>query len=205
MLQRLRYLTQMYHYLLKWYKLSDYPPETTHIRGMPIRTFEALLHTISSRFILYGLSRTNSYNNRAISTLAVESFFSDLNRYEFSGLGSPKSVDIPKLLSHIVHVNTTKHNPQRGFEFVTSTRDNYPCYLMEMEGQDENAEIFANCNFDVLDHKRNKIPTKLFSLSKPKCITRGKRGITELFHIDESRLTSEQRLGKNVDISTLNF
>ena len=135
----------------------------------------------------------------------MKASFSDLNRYEFSGLGSPKSVDIPKLLSHIVHVNTTKHNPNRGFEFVTSTRDNYPCYLMEMEGNEDDGEVFASCAFDVIDHKRNKIPSKFFSLSKPKCITRGKRGIRELFRIDESRLTSEQRLGKKVDISSLNF
>ena len=204
-IERLKYLRDMYHYLLNWYKLSDYPPQTTHVRGMPIRTFEALLHTISSRFILYGLSKSKSYNNRAISTLAVESFFSDLNRYEFSGLGSPKSVDIPKLLSHIVHVNTTKHNPNRGFEFVTSMRDNYPCYLMEMQGHEDEGEVFASCAFDVIDYKRNKRPIKLFSLSKPKSITRGKRGIRELFRIDESRLTAEQRLGKKVDITSLNF
>ena len=99
---------------------------STHIDGIPIKTFEALLHCISTRFSLYQLSSTNSYNTRAISTLAVESFFSDLARYEFSGLGAPKSVDIPKLISHVVHLNTTKHNPDHGFKFTTSTRDNYP-------------------------------------------------------------------------------
>ena len=45
---------------------------------------------------------------------------------------APKSVDIPKLITHIVHVNTTKHDPKCGFEFTMSTRDNYPCYLLSL-------------------------------------------------------------------------
>ena len=84
--------------------LSDYPPPGSHIQGIPIKTYEALLHSISTRFSLFGLSSKQKYNTRAISTLAVESFFSDLTRYEFSGLGAPKAVDIPKLLSHVVHI-----------------------------------------------------------------------------------------------------
>ena len=47
-------------------------------------------------------------------------------RYEFSGLGAPNAVDIPKLISHIVHLNTTKHDSKCGFEYTSSTRDNYP-------------------------------------------------------------------------------
>ena len=201
--QRLRDLNMMYRYMLTWYRLSDYPPETTHIRGMPIKTFEAILHTISTRFILYGLCDDKSFNNRAISTLAVESFFSDLNRYEFSGLGAPKSVDIPKLLSHIVHVNTTKHDPSRGFEFITSTRGNYPCYLMEVPESIRKQSM--NHPFDFPSKRKKKEKLSKLTLSKPKCITRGTRGIRELFRIDESRLTDEQRLGKKVDITKLNF
>ena len=72
-----------------------------------------------------------SYNSRSISTLAVESFFSDLSKFEFRGLGAPKAVDIPKLIYHVMYLNTMKHDPKRGFEFTTSTRDNYPVYLME--------------------------------------------------------------------------
>ncbi|MCG8622193.1 MAG: hypothetical protein MJE68_09400, partial [Proteobacteria bacterium] len=125
---RITYWNDMYSFLLEKCDISEYPPPTTHVQGIPIKTFEALLHSISTRFSLYGMSKCNSYNTRAVSTLAVESFFSDLTRYEFSGLGAPKSVDILKLISHVVHINTTKHNPNRGFEFTTSTRDNYPVY-----------------------------------------------------------------------------
>ena len=93
--QRLFNLHKMYEYLLSTVNLADYPPPMRHIAGLPIKTFEALLHTISTRFSLFVLAKKNCYNTRAVSTLAVESFFSDLSRYEFSGLGAPKAVDIP--------------------------------------------------------------------------------------------------------------
>ena len=108
---RLLHLNKMYNYLVSLLELSHYPPNRTHVAGIPIRTYEAMLHSISTRFTLFTLSSTNSYNTCAISTLAVESFFSDLTRFEFSGLGAPKSVDIPKLITHIVHINSTKHDP----------------------------------------------------------------------------------------------
>ena len=65
----------MYELLISKLKLADYPPPTTHVNGIPIRTFEAILHNISTRFSLFILASENSYNTRAISTLAVESFF----------------------------------------------------------------------------------------------------------------------------------
>ena len=114
-----------------------------YIGGIPIKTFEALLHCISTRFSQFCISSTHSYNIRSISTLAVESFFSDLARYEFSGLGAPKAVDIPKLISHVVHLNTTKHDSERGFEYTTSTRANYPVYLLESEGRNSDNNIFG--------------------------------------------------------------
>ena len=128
--ERLTNLYKMHEYLNSLMYLNHYPPVKTHICGIPIRTYEALMQSISTRFTLFHLSSTHCYNARAISTLAVESFFSDLNQFEFSDLGAPKSVDIPKLITHIVHVNTTKHDPKCGFEFTTSTRDNYPFYML---------------------------------------------------------------------------
>ena len=76
-------------------------------------------------------------------------FFSDLNRFVFSGLGTPKSVDIPKLITHIVHVNTTKHDPKCGFEFTTSMRDNYPCYLLSSNVTFAGQVHFQTHPFDI--------------------------------------------------------
>ena len=198
--RRLTYLQSMYDYLLDKVSLSDYPPPSTHVCGIPIKTFEALLHCISTRFILFVLSSKKSYNTRAVSTLAIESFFSDLTRYEFSGLGAPKAVDIPKLISHIVHINTMKHDPLCGFEFTTSTRDNYPTYFMELDEGEMSYYDFKNHPFDKSRNRRKKSMHKLDSLSKPKGITRGGKGIRQFLAIDETKLNMEQGFGKKIKL-----
>ena len=138
-------------------------------------------------------------NTRAISTLAVESFFSDLTRYEFSGLGAPKAVDIAKLILHLVHINTLKHNPNRGFEFTTSTQDNYPTILMEDEPMVSDPGLFKTHNFDLPTTKKTK-SKRWFTLAKPKEVTKGAKGVWQYFKIDESKFSAEQRLGHNVNI-----
>ena len=142
--------------MLEKLQLDDYPPATTHIAGIPVKTYEAILHCISKRFTLFNLSSSKSYDSRSISTLAVESFFSDLSKFEFGGLAAPKAVDIPKLISHIVYLNTTKHDQKRGFEFTTSTRDNYPLYLMEYPEDNSDTNEFKNHLFDKYRHIKKK-------------------------------------------------
>ena len=174
--ERLEKLQSMYEYMIAKCNMSDYPPPGSHIRGIPIKTYEALLHSISTRFSLFGLSSKQKYNTRSISTLAVESFFSDLTHYEFSGLGAPKAVDIPKLLSHVVHINTLKHNPDRGFKFTTSTHDNYPTILLENETDITNDGLFCSSNFKIPSFKKGKTK-RWFNLSKPKEVTKGAKGV----------------------------
>ena len=76
---RLWHLNNAYEYFLQHLSLNDYPPPTTYISRIPIKMYKALLHSISTRFSLFQLSSNECYNSRAISTLAVESFFSDLS------------------------------------------------------------------------------------------------------------------------------
>ena len=63
---RLTNLYKMYEYLSSLMYLNHYPPMKTHICGIPIRTYEALMQSISTRFTLFHLSSTHSYNARAI-------------------------------------------------------------------------------------------------------------------------------------------
>ena len=165
---RLWHLNNAYEYFLQHLSLNDYLPPTTHVGGIPIKTYEALLHSISTRFSLFQLLSNECYNSRAISTLAVESFFSDLSRFEFGELGAPKAVDIPKLILHVVHINTTKHDPECGFEFVTMTRDNYPVYLMEQSNDYIPGTMLKNHSLDSHRKRKKYKSKKWFHLSKPK-------------------------------------
>ena len=135
-----------------------------------------------------------------MSTLAIESFFLDLTRYEFSSLGAPKAVDIPKLISRIVHVNTIKHDPVRGFELTTSMRDNYPTYFMEISDNQNNYFDFRNHPFDQSKTCRNHSKNKLFTLSKPKGITKGGKSIRQYLAVDETKLSMKQCLGEKIHI-----
>ena len=99
-----------------------------------------------------------------------------------------------------MHVNTTKHDPKCGFEFTTSMRDNYPCYLLS-----SNVTFAGQVNFqtDPFDIKKNCTPrkkNKQFVLSKPKQITRGGHGIRQYMKIDETKLLTEERFGKKIKL-----
>ena len=72
--ERLTNLYKIDEYLSSLMYLNHYPQMKTHILGIPLRTYEALIKSISTKFTLFHLSSTHSYNARAIPTLTVKSF-----------------------------------------------------------------------------------------------------------------------------------
>ena len=197
---RLFHLHNFYNYLMNKIQLHMYPPAQNYVAGILIKTFEALLHCISTRFSSFNLSSSKSYNSHAISTLAIESFFSTLLQFEFEGLGAPKAVDIPKLISHVVYIDIAKHNQNRGFEFTTSTRDNYPVKLMESEGNVNPSVNIGNHPFDYQKLQKKNKSHKWFKLSKPKQVAKGGHGIHQFFRVDETKLSDEQHYGKKITL-----
>ena len=115
-------------------------------------------------------------------------------------MGAPKAVDIPKLISHVVHINIAKHNPNRGFEFTTSTRDNYPVHLMESEGNVNPTVDIGNHPFDYQKLWKKNKSRKWFKLSKPKQVAKGGHGICQFFRVDEMKLSDEQQFGKKITL-----
>ena len=65
-------------------------------------------------------------------------------------------MDIPKLISYVVHINALKHNPDRGFGFTMSTRNNYPTILMDVDDFNYLDLIFKPHNFDVKTDKKKQ-------------------------------------------------
>ena len=57
-----------------------------------------------------------------------------------------------------------------------------------------------NHPFDKSRNRRKKSMQKLDSLSKPKGITRGGKGIRQFLAIDETKLNMEQRFGKKIKL-----
>ena len=85
-----------------------------YIKGMLVQTFKGILQNISTRIFLYSMTTDGTYNARSISTLANESFFSDVNCLDKEGLNSyPKAVNMPKIIGKVVSLNTFKHKADK--------------------------------------------------------------------------------------------
>ena len=94
----------------------------------------------------------------------------------------------------------TKHDSERAFEYTTSTRDNYPAYLLESDIRNSDNNIFGSMAFDVKGLKKSKTKKHWFTLYKLKQVSKGGKGIWQYMKIDETKLSSEQRLGENVEL-----
>ena len=183
---RVKHLDEFSNFLAEQIEWEEMPPPFGYIKGMPVPTYEAIMQGITTRLQIFQLSNM-PINQRAISTIGIESFFSELTSMEFSGLGCPKAVDIPRLISHVAELNNIRHDTQRGFVFNTTNRGAYPYDAMEPP-LDRNSTRF--------DQPRRRKQRKWQSLlALPKAVTRGQLTIREFHRKDESKVHLHKRAG----------
>ena len=106
---------------------------------------------------------------------------------EFSGLGCPKAVDVPKLISHVTELNNIRHNAARGFAFHTTNRAAYPYHTLDMPSDDRMT------TFDLPRKRKQRKAQTLLAL--PKAITRGQLSVREHHRKDESKVLLHKRAG----------
>ena len=111
--KRIEYLIDIHNYFMEFYEPKTYPMSCTHVRGLPSTMFQSILQNVSLRIILYHLSSSHTYNQRAVSTLSVESFFSDLSSMAKSNSGIPLTANIPRYLAKVTQMNSIKHDPTK--------------------------------------------------------------------------------------------
>ena len=80
------------------------------------------------------------------------------------------------------------------------TRDNYPVYLMEQSNDYIPGTMLKNHSFDSHRNRKKYKSKKWFHLSKPKQVAKGSVGIRQYYKVDETKLSAEQRFGRNLDI-----
>ena len=183
---RMKHLQEFAKFLDDLIEWQQMPPPINYVRGMPVPTYESLMQGITTRLQIFALS-TTPINQRAISTVGIESFFSDLTHMEFSGLGCPKAVDIPRLITHVTQLNAIRHDPHRGFSFNTTNRGVYP-YDTLLPPADTNQSVF-----DLPRPRKQRKAPKLLAL--PKAITRGQLTIREFHRKDEAKVPLDKRAG----------
>ena len=109
--QRIRHLVDMHNYLMGFYDAEKFPMNTSYVCNVPSTTFQSIMQNISTRIHLYDLSKFHTYNHRSVSTLAVESLFSDLSTLAANTSGVPLAANIPKHIAKMTLLNAAKNNP----------------------------------------------------------------------------------------------
>ena len=123
-----------------------------YIHGMTWQTFEALLQMISTRITLYSFAADATYNARSVSTLANESFFSDLVRLDKEGKGYPKASNISKIMGQVVMLNYFKHKCDKPYQLRATLKPKYPPYLAENDQDRLLGETCENYDGYYRDH-----------------------------------------------------
>ena len=93
--------------------------------------YEGILQGISTRILLYKLACNITFNNRAISTLAIESFFAVLSKAGFTMMGCPQATQIYRNLPIMMQYNSYKHDPEKKFCMDSRQGTPYPHYDLE--------------------------------------------------------------------------
>ena len=114
----------------------------------------------------------------------------DLSIIEITGLGCPKSFQVPKLISILQEYNTAKHDPTKLFTIDRRCGIPYPVRLMEQLGsQDESDSGVSTSLFHI--HRFDQIPRlgkkhKKFNpvISAPHQSSRGEGSIRQLENIN---------------------
>ena len=201
--ERIRHLVEVYNYLTAGLNFDQITgQDLKEIKGIPFVTYESILCNISTRIRMFGVCSNGSYNARAFSSLAVESFFSLLARS--SQNDCPRSVNIPNMMAGLVELNAARHmsSEELGFEYHPFNRGVYSFYKQvtedkradEQEAVEETVDTepdpcFPNHNFDKIIKKKKKKRHKHGHLSNNLAPLHGVRPVrTNYFKIDESKI-----------------
>ena len=106
----------------------------------------------------YQLAYKRTFNNRALSTLAIEICFSDLSVVELSGSGCPKAYQIPKLMSILVEYNIAMHDPTKLFTMDKHGGPPYPVHVLDQFSTCDSEDTNNNSSVKFHEHSFDCIP-----------------------------------------------
>ena len=195
---RVTLIYNMYSFLTSDIDFNSFPFPLTgwYWKGMPIQTYEALLQSICTRIQLYSRAHNKTYNSRAISTLANESFFSNMVRLDKESRSYPKACNIPKIFGRVVTLNYYKHLPEKTWYLTAMHKGTYPKHLAEIHTQDiiQQDGFYVNHFFDYPDD-RDSQRCRRCDISRGTQPLRFAGGVRKFYRGDESKILPEERAG----------
>ncbi|CAG2191099.1 unnamed protein product [Mytilus edulis] len=209
--QRIRWFLDMRDYLLQFLKVGHFPPPGSHVEGMPMAQFEGFLTNVDRRLQLYALIDSNeSYNQRAITSLDSETFFSAFQDYDPKGTGVLRPDDIPTALGAAQYLNVQRLNEDRHFVMRTSRRtrvyperplqENIP---MEIDGTNlqainpfERRLIIARRHVFDMEERKTKNPKRKSGTITPYGLPgKGAEGARSFHKTNEEKVLPHSRFG----------
>ena len=202
--ERVNRWIDMYDFLTSGINFTSVPfqYEGRYIKGMTWQTFEAILQNISTRIQLFQVANEGTYNTRAVSTLANESFFADLVQLEKEGKGYPKACNIGHVMGQVVLLNHYKHKCNKNYSLGATKKKKYPVHIAsdkklqyEVETDECYTGMYRDNLFNFPDlHKSHRvrkrdITTGLQSLRSVSSLR------TKFYKTDESQILAEVRVG----------
>ena len=172
-----------------------------------------MLQNILTRIQLYSYTNCGTYNARAVSTLANESFFADLVRYDKESHGYPKGTNVSCVFGRVVLINHFKHKHDKNYYLSATIKSKYEIKLAENDEKcydEENVYQFTgmyrNHLFDYLNElkshrvRRDDITTGLAALRNTDGVCRWFRTIESdiLLEIHGGRKAKGYSLKKNI-------
>ncbi|XP_052233224.1 uncharacterized protein LOC127846086 [Dreissena polymorpha] len=128
--------------LINNYDFGSFPPATMYINGWPIQLWEALIAHIDAKIILYSLCHGGTYNVRAFSSLAGETFFSELTLNDRRGQGTVTTEEFGRFVGNSIEQMQARLDPDRPFIYRTGRSHKY--HLLE-KSKDLSSECDQNC------------------------------------------------------------
>ena len=203
---RVKFLFEMHEFLTKGINFNAVPFQFPgrYVRRLTWQTFKAILQTISTRIQLYFFSYDATYNSRAVSTLANESFFADLVRYDKESHGYPKGPNVSRVFGRVVLINHFKHKSDKNYFLSATIKSKYEIKLAEenhihyvTETSFNHNGMYKNHFFDFPNQlksqrvRRDDITTGIAAL-------RNTDGVRRWFRTVEGDILSEIRDGNKV-------
>ena len=203
---RVSRLCDMHEFLTKGINFDCVPFQYPgrYIKGLTWQTYEAMLQVISTRIQLYYFARGGTYNARAVSTLANESFFADLVRYDKESHGYPKGTNVSRVFGRVVLINHFKHKSSKNYCLAATVKSKYEVKLAERNYEKYCAEtthnydgMFRNHFFDYPDkHKSHRVRRDDITTGLNPPRTSG--GVRRWFKTIEADILPEVRGGNKV-------
>ncbi|VDI03707.1 Hypothetical predicted protein [Mytilus galloprovincialis] len=216
--KRIECLLAMRDKLLPYLHVGHFPPPGAYVASLPMAQFEGILSNVDRRLQLYGMVQRGSYNQRAVTSLDSETFFSGFQDYDPKGTGVLRPDDIPTALGAAVCLFSQRMDSNRKFYMKTSKKTRvYPEQSLSQncsaDGEMEETELYNCFNTRIIKIKSNQfdLPERKAVNPKRKCgrissfgvPSRGAEGARSHHKTNEEKILAHRRYGisdDNIDL-----